>query len=260
MNSKFILGASFALLLLTSGASASTLDVTNNYIFPLAGGGGGAMATLNGVSVEIYCDDFYNSIDLSTDYNADVTTLGTGANLSDTRFGDVTSWETVSLSTGNSSLDSTDDTFFNSGSGSNAVARYDMAAYLVSLYSAAGGNNTANNEIQEAIWTLLDPKAEGSAFNPDALNASTYLEEAANWYTTTSSSALNAFLSRVEIVSPTNMTYSNGLGFGGFQEQIVITPTPEPRGAVWLLLSLLVIGFFVVRRRRAAAPLLCGNA
>lgn len=259
MKRKFIWGAGFGLLLFVSGASASSvpLDVSNNYIFPLAGGGGGAMATLNGVSVEIFCDDFANSINFGSDYLADVTTLGTTANLSETRFGEVTSWETIGLNTGNTTLDNNDDTFFNSGAGSSALARYEMVAYLVSQYNTSLGDNTSNNQIQEAIWTLMDPTSEGQAINPDWVNASSYLEQAENWYTTMNESPalLNTFLSRVEVVSPTSMT-----GHGTFQEQIVITPTPEPRGTVWMLLSLLGIGLLVLRRRTAVESVGCANA
>jgi hypothetical protein len=42
------------------------------------------------------------------------------------------------------------------------------------------------------------------------------------------------------------MTFRNGLGIGGFQEQIVMTP--EPRGGVWILLGLLVGGFLASRK------------
>lgn len=253
MNRKHIFSAGIALLIFSAGAMASSvpLDVTNPYAFYLDGFGGGATATLNGVTVEIFCDDFDNSIG-PNDYSANVTTLGTSANLSQTRFGDVTSWETITLSTGNSATDSADETFFNSGSGATAAARYDMVAYLVSLYNQSLGNNPSNNEIQAAIWNLMDPTAEGPSSNPDRMNLSSDLEQAASWYMSMSSdpTALNAFLSQFEVVSPTNMSYTNGLGYGGFQEQIVMTPTPEPRAAVFVLLALLATAFLVTRHKR----------
>jgi len=224
-------------------AGTVTLDVLS-YTFPLAGGGGGASATLNGVPVEIYCDDFAHDIDTPSSNSAYVTTLGISANLDETRFGDVshTDWTAIH------GLGSQDDAFFNTGSGSYALARYEMVAYLVSLYNQTPGNTTANNQIQEAIWTILDPNQEGSVINPANVNASTYLEQAANWYTSMNAnqSALNSFLSKFEIVSSANMTFKNGIETGGFQEQIVMTP--EPRAGVWILLSLLVGGFLVVRR------------
>ena len=127
-----------------------------------------------------------------------------------------------------------------------------MVAYLVSLYNVGQGSNTSNNQIQEAIWTILDPSAEKAVINPYGVNAASYLEQAVTWYTSMNANqaALNSFLSHFEIVSDSNMTFSNGLGIGGFQEQIVMTP--EPRGGVWMLLSLLVGGCLVMRRKRVA--------
>jgi hypothetical protein len=250
---KSILGAGCALLFFGLGANASTVPLSViSYNFPLAGGGGGASATLNGVPVEIFCDDFANDLNAPSSQPADVTTLSSNANLSDTRFGSISSngWTTITLSDG--------DSFFNNpGSGSTALARYEMAAYLVSLYNRGPGNNTSNNnEIQEAIWTIMDPKAEGAVIDPSGLSPDSYLEQAVSWYvsmnTAGNQAALNSFLSQFEIVSSADMTYPNGVGVGGFQEQIVMNPvvTPEPRGGVWLLLSLLVVGFLAMRRSR----------
>src|SRR5271169_6048602 len=118
MKSKTILGAGFGLLCITLGASANPVPLIlspTSYNFQLSGGGGGASATLNGAPVEIYCDNFYNDIWVDWDYSANVTTLGTGANLSETRFGGVadTGWTTITLSDGNTALDNADDQFFN---------------------------------------------------------------------------------------------------------------------------------------------------
>lgn len=250
--------------LVASAGSVPLVLTPTSYNFQLAGGGGGAAATLNGASVEIYCDNFADDIYVPSDNSANVTTLGTGVDLSATRFGGVsdTGWTTITLSDGNTTLDNADDQFFNdpNGStpeaGSTALVRYEMVAYLVSLYNVSQGASTANNGIQEAIWTLLDPAADGPVINPSGVSPDSYLEQAVTWYGSMSGdqTALNSFLSQFEVVSDSNMTFSNGLGVGGFQEQIVMTPTvtPEPRGGIWMLLGLLVGGFLVVRRRRVA--------
>ncbi len=255
MISKFILGAGCALLFMTLSATAGSVPLNViSYNFALAGGGGGASATLNGVPVQIFCDDFANEIYLPSSNTANVTTLGTSVDLSQTRFGGVSSngWTTITLTDGNSA-DAQDDTFFNTGSGSGSLARYEMVAYLVSLYNPGLGGNTANNQIQEAIWTIMDPTAEGPAIDPSGVNPDGYLEQAAMWYgsmnTVGNQNVLNSFLSQFEIVSAANMTFSNGLGIGGFQEQIVMTP--EPRGGVWVLLVLMVGGFLMARRMSA---------
>jgi len=264
MKIKSILGAGCTLLFAVLGASAGTVPLNViSYNFPLAGGGGGASATLNGVPVEIFCDDFANDISAPASYSTNITSLSTTANLSDTRFGNLasTGWTTISLNSGNSTVDTQDDSFFNLGSGSTALSRYEMAAYLVSIYNLGPGNNTtSNNEIQEAIWTMMDPKAEGAVIDPSGLNAASYLEQAASWYvsmnTPAEQTALSNFLAHYEIVSSTTMNYTNGLGTGGFQEQIVDpVVTPEPRGGVWLLLSLMALGFFGLRRGRGANAL-----
>jgi hypothetical protein len=256
MKSKSILNTGFALLFFAAAATAGTVPLnTLSYNFALGANGGGASATLNGVPVEIYCDDFANDAWVPYSYTANVTVLGTGANLGSTRFGGVSSsaWTPLSLKDSNPTLNAQYDAFFNSGTGSTALARYEMAAYLVSLYNRSLGSNTSNNQIQEAIWSLMDPKAEGTPSNPLHVDTTSYLEQAANWYnsmnTTANLGALNAFLGKFEIVSPSNMTFSSGLGIGGFQEQIVMN-TPEPRG-VALLLGLMICGFLVMHRKRS---------
>ncbi|MGA2215799.1 MAG: hypothetical protein ABSH31_21180 [Bryobacteraceae bacterium] len=251
MKINYILGPLLGLSFLacTAGASTVPLDV-KTYNFQLDGGGGGATATLNGVSVEIFCDNFYNDMYVPSTDSANVTTLGSSANLGETRFGDVSSsqWTAISLTGGG--VASTDDTFFNSGAGSSASARYDMVAYLVSQYNVAQGNTAANNGIQEAIWTLMDPTAEGAVIDPSGSNPTSFLEQAASWYL--GGGATNAFLSQFQVVSDATMTIPRvGVGTGGFQEQIVFTPTPEPRGSIWMLLGLFGVAGFLLQRSRA---------
>jgi hypothetical protein len=258
MKSKSILGAAFTLLFITFGASAGTvpLDVTS-YNFQLAGGGGGAAATLNGVTVEIFCDDFDNDIYVPSNNTANVTTLSTSANLNETRFGNVSPSAWTQFTT----LGATDDAFFNSGSGSSGLARYEMVAYLVSFYNVNAIDTTADNQIQEAIWSIMDPTAEGAVIDPSGLSGDSYLEQAATWYmgmsTAPNQAALNNFLSHFEVVSDSTMTFSNGLGQGGFQEQIVDpnpipapSPVPEPRNVVWMLGAFFALGAFLVQRTR----------
>jgi hypothetical protein len=257
MEKSLIYGTVFASFFLALNASAGSVPLdTTSYNFQLAGGGGGAQATLNGVPVEIFCDDFSNDIWVPSVNSANVTTLGTGANLDETRFGSVSStqWTTIDLS-GDPATATTDEAFLNSGSGAAAAARYDMVAYLVSQYNTGQGGTTSNNQIQEAIWTLMDPTAEGAAIDPSGVDPTAELEAAANWYNTMDSpgnqQALNSFLAQFEVVSDAAMTVpSVGVGVGGFQEQIVMTPTPEPRGSAWMLIGLFGLGGFLLKRAR----------
>jgi hypothetical protein len=277
MKKVLVVGTTLTLFVLINGACAAGVPFdTLNYNFQLAGGGGGSQATLNGVGVEIFGDDFTDKISSPNDYSGNVTDLSTSANLDETRFGEVSSWSTINLS-GRPKSVSADKTFLNHGAGSTALARYEMAAYLVSLYSLGQGNDAANNEIQEAVWTLMDPSADHAAPNPDHVDPTSDLEQAITWYETMNTAGnrgeLNSFLSGFEIVSPTNMKFKRGLGTGGFQEdivtipdpapdvvanavgldrQIIVCPTPEPRSISWILLGLLGPAAFLLPKVRRA--------
>ncbi len=265
MISKSFFQAGCALFFLTISAAASTVPLdTLSYNFALAGGGGGASATLNSLPVEIFCVDFANEIWVPWNYSVNVTQLGTSPNLSETRFGGVasTGWTPIVLTDG-SSVDNQDELFFNNPNGSTpeagstALARYDMAAFLVSLYNRSQGGSTSNNQIQEAIWTLMDPSATGQPLiDPSGVNPDGYLEEAAAWYMNNSGNQnyMSSFLSQFEIIIDPSMTFSNGLGVGGFQEQLVMV-TPEPRGVAWVLLGLLLGGFWMARRNQVVCKM-----
>lgn len=277
MKSYLLLSTALAGLVVATGAEAGTvpLDVSNNYNFQLAGNGGSAVATLNGVQVQIFCDNFANEINLGQNYTANVTPLSTTANLGLTRFGNVSQssatsagtsgWEPIILNDGNTALDNADDAFFNTGAGLAPLERYEMVAYLVSQYNLA--NNTtpiknANNQIQESIWTLMDPTVEGPVIDPSGLNPDSYLEQAASWVqamnTPGNQNALNAFLAHFEVVSDSTMTFHiPGAATGGFQEQIVDlnpvpppTPTPEPRGTALALGAFLAAAAVLLKHSR----------
>jgi hypothetical protein len=259
MNRHLSYAITFALSIFTAGLSAETVTLqTISYNFSLDGNGGGAQAKLNGAPVEVFCDNFGNNIAVPTTYTANLTDLSTTANLDQTRFGGVTSgdWVTINL-TGGDSTAAQDDTFFNSGAGSSALARYEMAAYLVSLYDVPLGANAANSNIQSAIWALMDPTANSSSINANKVTGD--LEAAASWYMSMNAgnlNALNAFLNGFGIISSPKMTFSNGLGVGGFQEQIVrlpMAPTPEPRAGIFALLGLFIGGGFLWRRSHRTA-------
>jgi hypothetical protein len=250
MKKSPIYRAIFLFFLALTGLSANPVTLqTNTYNFQLPGGGGGIQGTLNGQPQELFCDDFANEIHVPATYSANVTILSTTANLSDTRFGelDPTDWTTITLTGGTMAQDD----FFNSGVGTEAIVRYALVAYLVSQYNVGVGVTAANDELQKAIWTLMDPSGETINISGYPSDVSSDLLAAENWYLgiETNTSALNAFLMKFEVVSDSTMTGSRtGLGVGGFQEQIV--ETPEPR-AIWSLICLLCIAAFLVRRHRS---------
>jgi hypothetical protein len=125
-----------------------------------------------------------------------------------------------------------------------------MVAYLVSLYNVALGATPMNNQIQEAIWTLMDPTAEGPVIDPSGEDPTVYLTKAVDWYT--GGGAVDSFLGNFKVVSDVNMQVpAIGVGIGGFQEQIVMTP--EPRGVALMLFGLLGIAALARQRARQRA-------
>src|SRR5580658_10232642 len=119
---------SLAFLFMAIGAEASPVQFdTETYNFALSGGGGGVAGVLGGdIRIETFCDNFNNEIFAGRDYSAYESALTTGSNLSNTRFGSNSSWHAISISG-----DATDAAIINDA---DALARYEMAAFLVSQY------------------------------------------------------------------------------------------------------------------------------
>jgi len=236
-------------------AGTYTLDTTS-YNFQLNGGGGGASAVLDGnTKIEIFCDDFAHSITVPhSGYSANITSLTSG-DLSQTRFGGNTSWNTITINDGDAD-DAPDSAILN---GATALGRYQMAAFLVSQYNLPAGNSSSNNGIQDAIWALMDPTSSPEALPTLHNNAFEALESAAEWYQSTGgnngSAARNTFLSGYRIISDSTM-YSCGAGkalCGGFQEQIdPVSPVPEPRQMAVMLGGLLLLCSAKLRKRLSA--------
>ncbi|HEV8037217.1 MAG TPA: hypothetical protein VGP62_00030 [Bryobacteraceae bacterium] len=226
-------------LFLTVAVEANPVQFdTHSYNFALMGGGGGEAGVLDSdLNVETFCDNFNNEIDVPhSGYSAYLSTLTDGSDLSHTRFGSNTSWQTVTINDGDSK-DATDAAII---SGANALGRYQMAAFLVSQYQTNQGSNATNNGIQAAIWDIFDPSSSPAA--PTHADATAALEQAAEWYADPNSN--RSFLADFLIVSDSTMKW-NGAGnplAGGFQEQLtLLDPVPEPRALVWMLIGLFCI-------------------
>jgi len=263
MNLSRLSGALLTLVIfgINANATSNTLITLSND-FKINGNGtgpngGGTSALLNGVNIEIFCDDFAHSMWVPygpptytgyTDVN--ISNLTNGSDLSLTRFGGVTSWQTVTISG-----DATDSSTINSA---GALARYQMAAFLVMQYhlSDTPSDNAYNEGIQEAIWTLMDPtglSADPTA-TPNTLpnigDGTNALKLAAQWYSNPESD--KSFLANFQILTEASV-YSCGtdLKCGGFQEQLydpMMTATPEPRAQLFVVLGLL--GFCAIRYQK----------
>ncbi len=125
----------------------TVLSQPPNPVYPVKfafGTGGGFEATVDGINTIVWCVDAEEDIKFPTSYHGDIVQLSTlVANSADVRYGSVTgaTWQ-------------------NSLPGDNdALARFEMAAYLVSQYgnfpSGPSSSNAMNQEIQTAIWEIM---------------------------------------------------------------------------------------------------------
>jgi hypothetical protein len=263
MNLSRLCGAIITLSFLAIQADADQIflyTLSNN--LPMDGGGGGDAAILHdattgtNVNIEMFCDDFAHNIwvpygpPVYSGYTVNVSTLSSGG-LGSTRFGGVTSWTSVNIAG-----DATDSNTINNAT--SALARYQMAAYMVNQYHLADipTNDPYNNGIQQAIWTLLNPTAADPTLSPAAPlpnigDPTSALKQAAQWYANPNSD--KSFLASIRIISDATM-YNCGVGqlCTGFQEQLdgpMLTPTvPEPREQLLVILGVLCLCAFKYQR------------
>src|ERR1700680_70847 len=259
MNLSRLSGAILTLLFLAIEANANPNLYTLSYNFPIYltgvnAYGGGASATLNNgntnLNVEIFCDDFAHQIWVPYGpptypgyLGVNVSPLSAGS-LGNTRFGGVNNWTSVNIAG-----DATDSNTINSAT--NALARYQMVAYLITQYHTLDNptNDPYNNGIQEAIWTLMDPTAIDPTSSvvtlPNIGDPTTGLQHAAQWYANPNSD--KSFLANFRIISDPAM-YNCGIGelCTGFQEQLYqdVPAVPEPRGQLLIILGLLSLCAF----------------
>lgn len=217
--------------------------------------------------IDVFCVDFANDVSIPSSHAVNLTPIAAGTQLNtDTRFGSVTSggWRLVQdyLPAGSSTLStSVEDTINNA----SALARYEMAAYLISNYtffnapppqhSDAYYGDSTNLGIQNAIWAILDPTSD-LYLPPDSLSQSgditTWLTNAANWLPTANTEAGQQLLSRFRIVSDVQIAGSSTPTQVGIQEFLTATPVPEPSFYVVLTAGLAVLLLAARRKRRAA--------
>jgi PEP-CTERM motif-containing protein len=233
----------FLSLTTTAIIKADTFS-TVTYNFQLPSSGGGMDTLLNGVDAETFCDDFAHNIWVPYTYNnVNVSTMTSASDLSQTRFGGVSSWTQISIG------DASTQTTINNA---NALARYQMVGYLTTLYNLPQGANAYNDGIQEAIWTIMDPTGTNVAL-PNIGDATSALNTAASWYSSTTASQRDYLLSAFNIITDP----ASKLGPScGFQEQITghLAPVPEPRTYALLIVGLLTMGWMGRRKLSVSLP------
>lgn len=146
-----VVRAAFQLLLIAlcvPEAQADTVRFTGHsgvsdgsyYVSPYYG-------TINGTPVTLYCVDFRNSVYIGQTWQANLSTLTNGSDLSNTRYGGL----------------------------ANALMLYQMAAWLTTQF-ASHPNDWVN--LQYALWNIFTPSA------PDTPGSNQWLQLAALYYNT----------------------------------------------------------------------------
>ena len=179
---------------------------------------------LNGKNVDIWCVDFVNHISAGNQFTVNVTGLGVGANLGNTRFGQLGNQPNV----------------------------YRQAAWLASQFKTQATSEWGY--IHAAIWSLTS--GFGSNFTGANLTKLNYWRTQAStnytkYYYNNAYILTDVALNRCQAANPTGMPW-NGCGK---QEQIYIdgglTPVPEPATMGLLATGLVAMtGAGWMRRRR----------
>ena len=202
--------------------NGGTVTAFGYYMSPYTG-------TVNGQQVTLNCDDFFHEVAVGDVWQANETSLGSGSNLSNTRF--------------------------------DNLALYQQAAWLTTQYASNPASNSSESiAIQSAIWDLFQgPSAPLTANAPDPAisvvpqyNSSYWVTQAQTNYATAGLD-YNSFYVLTDVNARTAADPNAPYDATSKQEFIVNT-TPEP-GTLVLMATGLFAMIVVVRRRRRA-PLL----
>ena len=266
-------GVLFALVL-AAAASAATIPfqvtgVTGGFITGCTGDGCGGkfQAQMGGVvnasgnleggtSLFVYCIDSQNTVDIPSGvYDANISLITNGADLSNTRYGrSESSWDSVQAQSLPINFRTAS---FGFGSGDSltpsVIQRYQMEGWLMEQYSTVPVSDRAGiTAIQDAMWQVMDviPPAEAVAQGtyipppypagntPAGATIAALLSNAAEFVKYDYS---DAFFSRFMVITNASPLFLEGQDPA--QELIAIVPTPEPvsyAAAMGILLAALV--------------------
>jgi hypothetical protein len=247
--SKAAVGGLLWLSLSSLTFGSTTLNITglpNN-----VENGGQFSAFLGPVDLQdilVYCVDDLNNINVPSATTVNVTDLANLTQVYDfTRYGQ-TAATSAQINASFPVAFSTNTVVIPAAIGT-AQDRYAMAAYLITLYNFSSGTTTADDQIQNAIWTLLD--ATGATYTANG-GIGTYITQAETWINgQIAANTLTQFENTVAIYTNTNVAPQSDLT-GRYntptQEMIgFVTSTPEPATLAMLGVGLVAIG--LIRKR-----------
>ncbi|MEO8448386.1 MAG: PEP-CTERM sorting domain-containing protein [Gemmatimonadota bacterium] len=180
-------------------------------------------AQLDGNNIDVWCVDYLNHISVGNHYDVWISGLGTGADVSKTRWGTLLGGDT-----------------------------YRKAAYLSSQFKA--GNTADWKYIHAAIWALTTPGTPSILNANDVLTVNSWLNSATtnykNYYYNNAFVLTDVAVARCAAASPAGAPWTGC----GFQEHIFIdgdlTATPEPVTMGLMAVGLVGIGGAGLARRR----------
>jgi len=216
------------------GNTVGTLAITGQPNNVEEGGQFNAVVTVGPTITDtyVYCVDDLNYVSVPNPaYAVNITDLANSTDVyNDTRYGQTpaSSFSTNTVTVPNAI--------------GTAQDRYEMAAWLILQYSFVSGNGSANNdEIQNAIWTLMD--ATGAVYSSNG-GIGSYITQAEAWFTAETPTALAAFENDVVIYSDTNIASETDPTRYTGTKQEMIGFVPEPDTLALLGVGLVAIGLF----------------
>jgi len=197
--------------------------------------------------IYVYCVDDLNFVNVPNPaYAVNITDLANATEVyDDTRYGQ-TAASAALINPSFPVAFSTNTITVPSAIGS-AQDRYAMAAWLIEQYSFTSGVTTADDQIQNAIWSLLD--ATGATYTANG-GVGNYITNAETWIQGLSNTQLTAFENTVVIYSDTNIApESDPTRYTGTKQEMIgfVTSTPEPASLAMLGAGLVAIG--LLRKR-----------